>query len=145
MDEKNMQDTQVERATHVRIIEMENITCRNRRSIGETEKVATLADVAMMLDRAEECNIDNHGGSGIGAGAYLEATFGSDDPDKNATDGEAVETVDDPVFAGLPLGSARACRKFIADQKRSSCWDGNNHVPAPYSHTEAVLARIRGR
>jgi len=132
-------------ATGVRVILMENITERDRRDIGETSDELSLVEVARMLDVAAEEDIDRHGASGIGAGAHLEAVFGGEDPDDDDTDGEHVRRVHDPVFAGLPLGALGECRAFVSEQKRATCWDGHNHVPAPYSHSEALLNEARGR
>lgn len=134
-----------ERATHVRLVCMENITCRDRRSECDAEEIATLADVAIALDEADEWAIIKHGGSGTGAGAFLEAIVASEDDDPDDAPGEAVDSIDDPLFAGLPDGDPKTLRQFIHNRRNETCWDGNNHVPAPSGHSRRLLDRIRGR
>ena len=134
-----------ERVTGARIIWCENQTHARRRKIGKTRSVVELSDVAEMLDRAAERNIDLRGNSGSGAGAYLEIVFNGDDPADDDSDGEAVESLGDSILAGLPTGAAAKVRAFISRQKRGTCWNGNNHVPAPYHHSQELLDKIRGR
>lgn len=135
----------VERATHVRIVAMENISHRDRRSQHDAVEIDCLVDVAIELDSAAELNTDKHGGSGIGAGAYLEALIVDDDDDPDDADGETVDSIDDALFVGLPTGDVSRLRRFIQQQKNSTCWNGNNHVEAPHYHSEGLLRRIRGR
>lgn len=135
-----------EKATAVRIIEMDNETHgSDRRSIGECWSVSTLVGLAMVFDTAADENTENRGHNGRGAGAYVEAVFNDEDPDDENTAGERVEDISDPVFDGLPLGSLTMLRKFITAQKASTVWNGHNHVQAHCHHSERVMNRVRGR
>ena len=144
-------EVETERATHIRQVNMENLSYRNRRSQEPSEPVTSLVDVAISLDIADGDAISAHGGSGDGAVAFLEAIVCTEDgrgcwnEDSDDEPGEHVTSIDDPLFAHLPPGDAKVLRQFIAGQKRSEVWDGNNHVTAPHYHAELLLHRIRGR
>lgn len=139
-EQKNVE--QAEQATGLREIIMENITHRRRRSIGDTmATLDSLVDVAIFLDKAEEDSIDMYGGSGTGAGAFVEAVFNGDDPDDEGSGAEDVSTIDDPMFSHLPFGDRSALRSFLSRQRRNTCWNGNNHVPAPTYNCETLLQR----
>jgi len=144
MQECGVNQETTERATGLRMIHMENITYRDRRSIGETiDDIQDKTTVAMFLDEAAEHNIDNYGGSGMGAGCFVEATFDDEDPDDVDTSGEEVEGVNDPVFDGLPLGSHKELRLFMSQQRESSCWNGHNHVECPLGNSRRVLTMMK--
>lgn len=136
---------QVEQATGLRIVIMGNLSERSRRGLGQSFNIRTLADVAIALDRANERSIEAAGGSGMGAGAFLEAVFDHEDPRDPDSTGETVVSIDDPVFTGYPIGSARELRAFVTAQRRNTCWNGQNHIQAPFYESEALLNRIRGR
>jgi hypothetical protein len=103
----------------------------------------TQADIAEWLDLADEESTERRGNSGLGAGAWLELTFDDDDPSAMDTDGERIDDLDHALMRELPLGNARQLRKFIANQRRNTGWDGHNHAQCPNSHSAKVLARIR--
>lgn len=140
-----------ERAGAVREVHMENMTYADRRSECGPEGVCSLADVAMALDAADDNDITNHGNSGTGAGAFLEALIIPDgvlpedyEPD-DEDDCERVEGWRHPLFSHLPVGPLALLRQFIRDQARSTCWDGNNHVQAPAHHSQALLEYARSQ
>jgi len=142
--ESSVNQETTERATGLRMIHMENITYRDRRRIGETiNGIQDKAEVAMFLDEAAEHNIDNRGSSGMGAGCSVEATFDDEDPDNDDTSSEEVNSVDDSVFDGLPLGDRKELRLFMTQQRESSCWDGHNHVACPLYNSERVLTMMK--
>ena len=138
---------QIEQPTALRIIERNNYTCTSQQHmISTTRELHSLIDVAIMLDLACEAAISRSGGSGIGAGADLEVVFDNADPDSQETDGEVIQSVDNSVFAGIPVGTnVRDLRRFINDQKSRTVWNGQNQITCPHSEAQALLDRIRNR
>ncbi len=135
-----------EKITGIRIIGRNNYSLvAEQFIIGLSNSSPTQEDVARFLDLANEQAISRRGGSGSGAGAYVEALFDGDDPRDADSPGMEIYSVD--AASNLPVlrpnhKTGRSLRIFINEQKRDSVWDGHNLITCPYSNAQELLERI---
>ena len=133
-----------EHVTGLRIVARNNYTCKNEQHlIIDPTSVSSLVDVAVMLDSCADEATERCGYSGTGAGARLEVVFNDDDPDDEEVDGEEIDSLDSPLLTSLPLGDPVVLRQFISSQRRSTVWNGQNHIARCVEHSTGLLARIR--
>ena len=101
--------------------------------------------VATALDLTREEAIERRANSGLGAGARLEAIFNNDDTANEDSVGEEITSMNDAIVCDILLGNdARASlRKFVHSQRRSTVWDGHNHVECPHEVSAELLDSLR--
>ncbi len=127
---------QTEHPSHMRRVSVENETWINRYSRGKPVRIVDRLQVARMLDKTRALAIQKRGGSGMGAGAFVEVMWGNDDDAGT----QQLDSPDDPVLGDLPLGGVWHARRFATAHERTTEWDGNNHVAMHAEHTRSVIA-----
>ena len=133
-----------ERIVKLRVQARSNYTQRAEQDITAWEcSVPTQVDVAIGLDTAHSEAVDRMGCSGMGAGARLLATVQSGEEQVDECDEEELNGLYHTLVAALPLGSVRKLRRFIAEARAETVWDGNNRIHLEPRSSIELLASFR--
>lgn len=143
-----------ERVAGMRLSARNNYTLAAEQDISLMERQfdaarpCTQADVAMLLDRAENEEVERRGYSGRGAGCTALLRIGeaggiaADDADYEPQEEEVCDLAH-PLVRAMAPGSLWHLRRFIGRMRRASVWDGHNHARCSHGFASLLVDEIR--